>query len=79
MHITKNVLDSFLGTLLNMPEKTKDGPNARNDLEYLKTRKYLHCEKLTEETEMEMGEGERGRKVNKKEENYCPPSCFTLS
>ena len=31
-----------------------------------------------EETETEMEEGERGRKVNKKEENYCPPSCFTL-
>src|SRR4051812_38198805 len=25
MHITKNVLERLLGTLLNMPEKTKDG------------------------------------------------------
>ena len=75
MHITKNVLESLLGTLMNMPEKTKDGTRARKDLEDLKIRKDLHRKKLMEETE----EGERGRKVNKKEENYCPPSCFTLS
>ena len=70
MHITKNVLESLLGTLMNMPEKTKDGPKARKDLEDLKIRKDLHRKKLMEETETE--EGERGRKVNKKEENYCP-------
>ncbi|KAK1670249.1 hypothetical protein QYE76_058408 [Lolium multiflorum] len=29
MHITKNVCESLLGTLLNMPERTKDGPKAR--------------------------------------------------
>ena len=68
MHITKNVLESLLGTLMNMLEKTKDGPKARKDLEDLKIRKDLHRKKLMEETE----EGERGRKVNKKEENYCP-------
>ena len=32
MHITKNVCESVLGTLLNMPERTKDGPKARADL-----------------------------------------------
>ena len=32
MHITKNVCESLLGTLLNMPERTKDGPKARADL-----------------------------------------------
>ena len=72
MHIMKNVLEILLGTLMNMPEKTKDGSKARNDLEDLKIRKDLHRKKLMEETEMEMGEGERGRKVNKKAENYCP-------
>ena len=35
MHITKNVLESLLGTLMNMPEKTKDAPKARKDLEDL--------------------------------------------
>jgi hypothetical protein len=80
MHITKNVLESLLGTLMNMPEKTKDGPRARKDLEDLEIRGDLHMpprKKSTEETETEAGE--RGRKVNKKEENYCPPSCFTLN
>jgi hypothetical protein len=75
MHITKNVLESLLGTLMNMPEKTKDGPKARKDLEDLKIRTDLHMpprKKSTEETETETEEGERGRKVNKKDENYCP-------
>ena len=80
MHIMKNVLESLLATLMNMPDKTKDGPKARKDLEDLKIRKDLHRKKSMEETETETEEGERGRKVNKKEENYyCPPSCFTLS
>ena len=72
MLIKKNVLESLLGTLMNMLEKTKDGPNARKDLEDLKIRKDLHHKKLMEETETETKEEERGRKVNKKEENYCP-------
>ena len=73
MHITKNVLESLLGTLMNMPEKTKDWPKARKDFEDLKIRKDLHRKKLMEETETETEEGERGRKVNKKEGNYPPP------
>ena len=72
MHITKNVLESLLGRLMNMPEKTKDGPKERKDLEDLKIRKDLHRKKLMEETKTETEEGKRGRKVNKKEENYCP-------
>ena len=40
----------------------------------MKIRKDLHRKKLMEETKMETEEGERDRKVNKKEENYCPPS-----
>jgi hypothetical protein len=32
MHITKNVCESLLGTILDMPDKTKDGPKARKDL-----------------------------------------------
>ena len=68
MHITKNVLESLLGTLMNMPEKTKDGLKARKDLEDLKIRKDPHHKKSMEETETETEEEERGRKVNKKEE-----------
>src|SRR3989337_907386 len=69
MHIMKNVLESLLVTLMNMPEKTKDGSKARKDLEDLEIRIDLHRKKSTEVTETEAGE--RGRKVNK-EENYCP-------
>jgi hypothetical protein len=32
MHITKNVIDNIIGTLLNMPRKTKDGLKSHNDL-----------------------------------------------
>jgi hypothetical protein len=75
MHFMKSVLESLLGTLMNMPEKTKDGPRARKDLEDLEISGDLHMpphKKSTEETETETEAGERGRKVNKKEENYCP-------
>ena len=73
MHITKNVLESLLGTLMNMPKKSKDGPRARKDLEDLEIRGDLHItprKKSTKETKTETEAGERGRKVNKKEENY---------
>ena len=42
MHICKNVLESLLATLMNMPDKTKDGPKARKDLQDLKIREDLH-------------------------------------
>jgi hypothetical protein len=42
MHIKKNVCEILLGTLLNMPEKTKDGPKARQDLIDLQIRADLH-------------------------------------
>ena len=46
------------------------GRRQRKDIEDLKIKKDLHHKKLMEETETETEEGERGRKVNKKEENY---------
>ena len=65
---------------MNMPERTKDGPKARKDLEFLNIRKDLQMpgKRSSEETETEMEMEDRGKKVNKKEEQYCPPSCFTL-
>jgi hypothetical protein len=65
---------------MNMPDKTKDGPKARKDLEFLKIRGDLHMppRKKLEETETETEARERkGKKV--KEVDYCPLSCFTLS
>ena len=75
MHITKNILESLLGTLMNMPERTKDGPKARKDLEFLNIRKDLQMpgKRSSEETETETETEDRGKKVNKKEEQYCPP------
>ena len=32
MHIEKNVCESLIGTLLNIPGKTKDGENSRLDI-----------------------------------------------
>ena len=73
MHICKNVLESLLATLMNMPDKTKDGPKARKDLQDLMIRKDVHHKKLMEEMETETETEDRGKKVNKKEEQYCPP------
>jgi len=41
MHIEKNVCENIYGTLLHQPGKTKDGINARKDLESLKIRGKL--------------------------------------
>jgi len=64
MHICKNVLESLLATLMNMPDKTKDGPKARKDLQDLKIKEDLHMppRKKSDETETETGAGEEGQK-----------------
>ena len=74
MHITKNVFESLFGTLLNMPERTKDGPKARSDLIHMGIREELHGgrpaidhDQLEEETE-----GPKGKRV-KRNDYYCPP------
>ena len=41
MHITKNVCESLVGNLLNMSDKSKDGPKARNDLKHMNIREDL--------------------------------------
>ena len=72
MHITKNVLESLLGTLMNMPKKTKDGPKARKDLEDLMIRKDVHHKKLMEETETETEEGEGAEKSTRRRRIIAP-------
>ncbi|XP_021866491.2 uncharacterized protein [Spinacia oleracea] len=47
MHIEKNVFDSLISTLLNIPQKTKDVPKARAGLKELNIRNELH---VVEET-----------------------------
>ena len=60
---------------MNMPERTKDGPNARKDLKFLKIRKDLQMPYIrsSDKTETETETEDRGKKLNKKEEQYCPP------
>ncbi|XP_074299043.1 uncharacterized protein LOC141630060 [Silene latifolia] len=41
MHVEKNVAESLIGTLLNIPGKTKDGYKARKDIEEMGTRNEL--------------------------------------
>jgi len=41
MHVEKNVCDSLIGTLLNIPGKTKDGIKARKDMVEMKIRPKL--------------------------------------
>ncbi|KAK9078277.1 hypothetical protein SSX86_002334 [Deinandra increscens subsp. villosa] len=41
MHIEKNVCDSLLGLLLDIPGKSKDGVNVRKDMEEMGIRKEL--------------------------------------
>jgi hypothetical protein len=42
MHVTKNVFDNIIGTLLDMPRKMKDGLKSRNDLVQFGLRPELH-------------------------------------
>ena len=42
MHIEKNIVDSILGTLLDISGKTKDHAKARYDLRDMGIRKNLH-------------------------------------
>jgi hypothetical protein len=42
MHVTKNVFDSIIGTLLDMPRKSKDGLKSRTDLVQFELRSEFH-------------------------------------
>jgi hypothetical protein len=42
MHVTNNVFDNAIRTLLNIPRKMKDGPKSCNDLVQFGLRPELH-------------------------------------
>ncbi|XP_042958053.1 uncharacterized protein LOC122293566 [Carya illinoinensis] len=52
MHIEKNISENILGTLMNIPGKTKDNINSRRDLEILGFRKELHLKREGERVTM---------------------------
>ena len=66
MHITKNVCKSLLGTLLNMPEKTKDGTKEINDLVILKLREELQGGPPKEPLEEMQGKGKKAKNDDNK-------------
>ena len=68
MHVEKNVCESLLGTLLNMPGKSKDHENARADLKEMGIRPELCTADDDSDTEIE--------KLKDKE---LPIACITLS
>ena len=82
MHIMKNVCESLLGTLLNMPERTKDGPKARADLKSMGIRQELHANDDDDDDDdvakQDMESRLKGKK-SKKTGNDYPPACFTLT
>ena len=75
MHIMKKVCESLLGTLLNMPERTKDGPKARSDLELLGIKKELHGSAPDEDDDDdEMGEDTQGHRKRAKRRDVVFPA-----
>ena len=82
MHITKNVTESLLGTLSNMPEKSKDGTRARYDLKWLGIKKDLQAPDSDDDDDADddQTEGTQGRRKRvKKNAVVLPPACFTMS
>ena len=85
MHITKNICESLLGTLFDMPEKSKDGTRARQDLKDIGIREELKPASLKRTKEIAKGkniaiadETTKGKTMTKNKEDYCTPACFTL-
>ena len=82
MHITKNVCESLLGTLLNMPERTKDGSKAREDLQSMGIREELHTKRPNDDDDDDEAKDTESRRKGKKAKTIeydCPLACFTLS
>ena len=72
MHITKNVCESLLGTLLNMPERTKDGPKARADLQSMGIREELHANDDDDEAKQDTESRRKGKRPRRPEMTSLP-------
>jgi hypothetical protein len=81
MHVTKDVCESLLATIINMPDRTKDGPKARHGLEFLGIKKELHGLPDNDDDDDEtMDEDTQGpRKRDKRRDVVFPVAYFTLS
>ena len=54
MHLSKNVLESIVGVLLDMKTKTKDGLKSRQDLVNLDIRPELHPTPAAQSGQMDL-------------------------
>ena len=83
MHITKNVCESLFATLLNMLEKTKDGPKARADLLSMGIREEVHANRPNDDDDDDDDNDDdeppedtesrrKGKKAKKQSKHYCP-------
>jgi hypothetical protein len=79
MHVTKNVCENLLATIVNMLDMTKDGPKARHDLELLGIKKELHGMHDNDDDDDEtMEKDTQGpRKRAKRRDVVFPAACFT--
>ncbi|CAH9094105.1 unnamed protein product [Cuscuta europaea] len=66
MHIEKNVCDAIIGTLLNIPTKTKDGIHVQREMQEMQIRPELWVQ-------------DKSDKGKKKSTFTLPPACYTLS
>ena len=76
MHIMKNVFESLFGTLLNMPERTKDGPKGRSDLIHMGIQEELHggLPAIDHDQSEEEKDGPKGKRVKRNDYYYPPPA-----
>ncbi|VAI74877.1 unnamed protein product [Triticum turgidum subsp. durum] len=80
-YIIKNVCENLLGTLFEMPQKSKDGLRVRQDLKDISNEDELHTggPKNKETCKGKAKEADKSKSVLKTKDNYCPSRVyFTL-
>jgi hypothetical protein len=74
MHVMKNICESPLATIVNMLDRTKDGPKARHDLGLLGIKKELHGPPNNDDDDdATMDEDTQGCHKRAKRREWCFP------
>jgi hypothetical protein len=73
MHVRKNICESLLLTIINMLDRTKDGPKARHDLELLGIKKELHGLPDNDDDDETMDEDTQGPRKRAKRRDVVFP------
>ena len=79
MHIEKNVCDAILGTLMNIPGKTKDVRAVRDWFECKGLRPELWAHVKVSKKRNRADEVGGSKKKMSNDKVYLPPACYTLS